>query len=616
MINISDEDIDCIEKEMGLIFNTERRNVLKSFDDVQACPGSGKTTVIAAKLIMLAKKWPHQYRGICVLSHTRVAKNEIINRLEQHAAGRSLLKYPHFIGTFQDFVNRFLAFVYCRSNQIPINQIDDDVCKDIILNKVKPGTKYYLDQKRADYGQLQYIFKDGVLDLQVPGGLTNKSTATYQDLEHVKSQLKANGCHFYNEMYEFGKAALSSESGLIEAVRYRFPVIFLDEMQDTNKLQDELINQIFSTSMCCLQRFGDPDQSIYDGMSCQPNETYNQKILPVISTTHRFSPDIARLTSGLSFNGLELQSMKNENIEQIPNTIFLVDETTRHIVIPKFSSLCANYISVNNPFPIKAIGAIGKKNTEGLNLCHYFPSFDKSKNMNNFKPNKLIHYFSYDGLKNSFHNSIFYSRALDGITKCTRLAEKKIDHFNIKDHGYTKEMVKRWLNFSGKRSEFNSFILEIQSKTTVNEREWSELCEKLLRLLEIIPTLKNIQEFISFEKTCGHEIESELPTNTYVSKDQFDVEIGTIHSVKGETHAATLILETKYQRLYDIHSSLNYLLKEKKDPPQGYRLQLMKQLYVAMTRPRDLLCLALDKSRFTEKNKHRALELGWNIIEL
>src|SRR5579871_2740138 len=56
---ITDEDIRTLEKLDGLNIDNQRSEILKSLEtiDVQACPGSGKTTLIAAKLKLLAKKW-------------------------------------------------------------------------------------------------------------------------------------------------------------------------------------------------------------------------------------------------------------------------------------------------------------------------------------------------------------------------------------------------------------------------------------------------------------------------------------------------------------------------------------------------------------------------------
>ena len=51
--------------------------------------------------------------GICVLSHTNVAIDEIKNRLSAYAD--RLLSYPNYIGTIQSFVDRFVTMPYLRS---------------------------------------------------------------------------------------------------------------------------------------------------------------------------------------------------------------------------------------------------------------------------------------------------------------------------------------------------------------------------------------------------------------------------------------------------------------------------------------------------------------------
>jgi superfamily I DNA and RNA helicase len=102
-IDITDADIDEIELLLGnLKFDSQRRDILKCMDsiDIQAFPGSGKTTVLIAKLAILAKKWPYSDRGICILSHTNVARNEIETRLGDTAMGKCChfpISLEHFI---------------------------------------------------------------------------------------------------------------------------------------------------------------------------------------------------------------------------------------------------------------------------------------------------------------------------------------------------------------------------------------------------------------------------------------------------------------------------------------------------------------------------------------
>ena len=109
---ISNQDIESTEKLLlpnGAHFPEDARNVIRCWHstDVAACPGSGKTTVLLAKLKLLADRMPLENgAGVCVLSHTNVAVDEIRNRLSEYVD--KLLGYPNYIGTIQSFVDKLL----------------------------------------------------------------------------------------------------------------------------------------------------------------------------------------------------------------------------------------------------------------------------------------------------------------------------------------------------------------------------------------------------------------------------------------------------------------------------------------------------------------------------
>lgn len=61
-------------------FDETRVDIIKNDSScyVQASPGSGKTTALLAKLVILANKLPlADGKGVCVLTHTNVAIDEI-----------------------------------------------------------------------------------------------------------------------------------------------------------------------------------------------------------------------------------------------------------------------------------------------------------------------------------------------------------------------------------------------------------------------------------------------------------------------------------------------------------------------------------------------------------
>ncbi|UYZ85359.1 UvrD-helicase domain-containing protein [Entomomonas sp. E2T0] len=611
MIDITDEDIDLLQQEMGLVFDDARRECLKSYQDVQACPGSGKTTLVAAKLILLAKKWNANYQGVCVLSHTNVAKDEITKRLQDHPHGAKLLRYPHFIGTIHSFVNMFLGIPYCRSNNLLVTKIDDDSCYNYIESHICYKTKYYIEQNYCNLSDLKYYYRDNQLTLLVPGFSNTSEKPSYLDLCRVKQQLLSLGYHFYSEMFEYGKAYLHSNYSIKKFLRKRFPIVIIDEMQDTNKQQDELLNSIFNNQACKLQKFGDPDQAIYDSMNnSQPNESYNnQPNLLTIELSHRFSNDIANLVTGLSYNKLTLNTvLSSQNSPQ--HTIYLVDKATRDQVIPTFAKLCCECIPNDNTLPIKAVGAVGKKKEDSLTIVHYFPSFAMEKiNNHNLNFDKLILYILVAKQLKDSHMKEPYQVIMKGIVKFCELA-------NIELNQNSTSSLKAWFKQTNKIMDYNRWFLSVMQTNAITEPFWQSQIIELLSLFNIESTPK-VTEFLKY--TQQDMVDSTNTSNVYSYTDEdktINVEVSTIHGVKGETHAATLVLETKNHE-FDIQQTIDYLLKNTNKKPSGVRKEkFMKQLFVATTRPKYLVCLALDKSRFPENKQQIAIQKGWKIDDL
>ena len=117
--NITDNEIEVVEKLLlpeNCHFADDAKEVIRHWKstDISACPGSGKTTVLLAKLKLIADRMPLENgTGICVLSHTNVAVNEIRLKLTEYAD--KITSYPNFVGTIQSFIDKFITFPYLKS---------------------------------------------------------------------------------------------------------------------------------------------------------------------------------------------------------------------------------------------------------------------------------------------------------------------------------------------------------------------------------------------------------------------------------------------------------------------------------------------------------------------
>lgn len=102
-----------------------------------------------------------------------------------------------------------------------------------------------------------------------------------------------------------------------------------------------------------------------------------------------------------------------------------------------------------------------------------------------------------------------------------------------------------------------------------------------------------------------------------------DIKLGSIHSCKGQTHTATLVLET-YNYEHFIDTLLPWLAGQKSHGGTRSRKRIVQRLlamYVAMTRPTHLLCLAISRrtlgeGEVFEANCVQLREQGWNIQHL
>lgn len=97
--------------------------------------------------------------------------------------------------------------------------------------------------------------------------------------------------------------------------------------------------------------------------------------------------------------------------------------------------------------------------------------------------------------------------------------------------------------------------------------------------------------------------------------------LGTIAGMKGETHAASLVLESYggSSRKFDVALGLEYIAgisdKHISKLPKTQQAQ-MRNLYVAISRPAKLLCLAANENRVSQTLRDALVVKGWQILEV
>ena len=287
--------------------STVGRHQISGALDVEACPGSGKTTLLVAKLAILARHWTERRHGICVLSHTNVARREIETKLGSTSEGKRLLSYPHFVGTIHGFVNEFLALPWLRSKAYTIQIVDDDICLQRRWHKLPRRTRMALESNGRDAQVLRISATD--FSVHVPWGkgrILGTDTPTYQAIQRACRESCEEGYFCHGEMFLWAGELLDRKPQMREALRERFPLLFIDEVQDTSEQQSALLFRLFTDggNPVIRQRFGDSNQAIYqyssqtEGALTDPFPDPSLK--RTIPNSHRFGQQIANLANPLA----------------------------------------------------------------------------------------------------------------------------------------------------------------------------------------------------------------------------------------------------------------------------------------------------------------------------
>lgn len=620
-IVISDEDIEWVKTIMPDIeFDECRINILKNMSgtDVHACPGSGKTTLLVAKLAILAKKWNEEGRGICVLSHTNVAREEIQERLGTSDVGKKMLSYPHFIGTFQSFMDTFISMPILRSCGIPVNIVDTEFVTERRWNSIY--TKGWLerngkDKKICDPVKLPCEFNVSC----------SKTSPTYKALIKVTMDSRQRGEFTFNEMEMYSFYGLEKKPVIREIFQQRFPIMFIDEAQDTKSEIWDLINRLYEKAPenVFYQAYGDSNQAIFNSYErMEEVNVFPRKACLEMLNSKRFVESVAELSNGVALDKRkmlgEAKGLSNANPK---HTIFLFKHGQEEKVLQKYAELLLQTFSDDEISKYKKYGChvLGmvhklddKENEIAVRLSNYYPEYNPETKKT--APTQLIDYF-YIAEEQLCKTGEFAQKVdwiCKGILKLIKISQKK----EIKYSNSAFRTIVRNVPSNHVREN----LLVICDMDYSSPKAWNKTLECIYELfvdyinIEKMETEKFVEWKGAVEKE-GQELDDKS-TNKILYKDDasgrsVELQFGSIHSSKGRTHLATLILETKYYE-YNLSSILPWLAG--KNGKLGQRnKQRLKCQYVAMTRAKGLICLAMLEDNVSSEMQKDLIEFGWNI---
>lgn len=576
-----------LTESQKLAIESSGRTILKS------CPGSGKTFVVASKMISEMNKWKHKNKGIALLSFTNVAHEEAIRQIKT-LSGISKIDFPHYTGTLDSFISQFLFLQFghliMKCNERPallqdylvtINNLENTRWKQECHNNMCHLLDFYIDEN----GDVKHI-----------KGERKCSITGKKPCETLKFSLYSKGLATYQDATVIALKILKEYPKIGMLLAKKFPMIIIDEAQDTSKHQMEIIDLISKYGVKDIMLIGDPDQAIYEWRNADPsvfldkfkNTEWNSKEL---NDNFRCSQKICNVTKIFSTLNNISKSSSETALSDFQPQVVQYDKDNKQSVIDYFLDLCNKNNIIITPESV-AVLVRGK-----AGLC----GKDYSQIQNLWQTQETI-----------LFSEACYERDYKSVQKALKLVERGlfiffIDSESIYNDIYEKQKlinniipIEEWRKITFEfcrnmpsadiglklwKDNLNKLILTISKKYNLQIRDTAEI--------KIKTRDSNYKDFL--QQPIKNFYATSF-TNGYLNS--------TIHAIKGRTFSAVLLLIQSRGKLTSNMINTKPIESEE-----------IRTAYVAMTRAKQILVVAIPNT-VKKTSLVRFPNTEWDLIDL
>lgn len=250
-----------------------------------------------------------------------------------------------------------------------------------------------------------------------------------------------------------------------------------------------------------------------------------------------------------------------------------------------------------------------------------YPLYNNSATNTNKSSNYLIDYFKTKKLGSADVNETYH--ILESLCKAFR----KIIQHNSKENITTCiSAFRSLLNLipESQQKNFRDDMLNLIQLPLTTKVDWSSViqtCKKILLDYFKVDTLEPLQtNWTEHTPQSSKFTNANRLDNTYtytdpISGKSIKIHLGSIHSVKGQTHLATLVVETFWYQ-FNLKALIPCLYGNKISNPKQRNIHRLRCHYVALTRARGLVCLAIPKDSISEDTISLLEQYGWNVVRL
>lgn len=547
---------------------------------VKACPGSGKTFAVAARLAKLLSEWKERHRGITTISFTNVAWQEIKKYLASDFGVKVPISYPHFLGTIDSFFNQyvFLPFGHLVMNCDKRPELIGPPANN--WEPMKPGMWpiYECNHSGCKLNDLTFNIGGSLISIQKKSHFNNCSQ-NHTRCQEKKLDYIRKGYATQTDSRYFSMKVLKDFPEIARAITYRFPVMMMDEAQDTSDVEMETVELLIESGLKEVMLIGDPEQAIFEWRDAKPQlleqkySQWNENSL-TLDENWRSSQKICNFFQKMSSFPRAPEAINREvrGFEAYPE-IWDYSNQNYNEIVNKFLKHCENW---DIRFYVSDITVL----VRGRDLAKVIQGGGETET-------------SLPPWQNDITEGVCYSKFLFDIKQ-----------FRDSFYQMEKEICKRLIN----RTYCSSKDLE----DTVNEQGFIKWRKQVFALLSSLPkTDCTLGDWINMaNERLGDEsilkrgefaikggqnkkLYAQMSFNSlFMSDDAGSIDnnyiIGTVHSVKGQTlDAVLLILKEKAANAKKYVNMLSEKIIDNEE---------LRIVYVAITRPRKVLVVAVPQS--------------------
>lgn len=553
---------------------------------IRACPGSGKTYSISAKFAYMNQKWNTRNSGIAVISFTNVAWKEIEKRLSIDFEIKTPVKYPHFLGTIDSFINKFVFLPFGH------HIMECDVRPTLVG---EPHGTWSSGKYDRDYNKYFDKASFNINDELVPTSVlqqyhfnwTNNDGSISGHIKHVEDVKKKywkQGYATQNDANYISLKLLEKYPQIAKSIVYRFPQLIIDEAQDTSEIQMKMIDLLTYNGLENIMLVGDPDQAIFEWNDAKP-ELFTQKLITwqensiILNENRRSSTKICNFTYNLS--SLEKPSIAvNSEVKDYDCDPIIQTYDTGHLnkTIDNFLELCREHnIKINE----ENVAVIYRSRDfyNQINGFSYVPGIDHPWITGHMVAKEIAQgKYLFDNVDPREGFSMIEKAFYKAQFRTTYCSQSKVT-----------ELIERVGIIRYRNTIFK--LLNILPRTNCSILEWINLTNQIFNE-------KNVRFSLKINNEKGDISLDEL-FKPVIGDKRIGYRTGTVHTTKGETFEAVLML---LKRKGAKGAYYKTLLNQGKTTTDNEEIRIA---YVGMTRPRQLLVLAVPTEEDKEAWKNR-----------